>query len=59
MKLKDLSLAQMAATETNSTTPLGSMAYNLYKQMSNQGFADKDFAFVYDYIKSKKWNFDN
>lgn len=44
----------MASTDTNSSTPLGSLAYNLYKQMSNQGFANKDFAYVYEYIKSKK-----
>lgn len=50
---KDLSLAQMASTDTNSPTPLGSMAYNFYKQMSNQGLANKDFAYVYEYLKSK------
>lgn len=50
---KDLSLAQNAAVETNSATPLGSMAYNYYKQLSNQGFAGKDFAYVYEYLKSK------
>lgn len=51
---KDLSLAQMASTDTNSPTPLGSMAYNMYKQISNQGFGGKDFAYVYEFIKSKK-----
>ena len=50
---QDLSLAQMASTDTNSPTPLGSMAYNFYKQLSNQGLANKDFAYVYEYIKSK------
>lgn len=50
---QDLSLAQMASTDTNSPTPLGSMAYNFYKQMSNQGLANKDFAYVYEYLKSK------
>lgn len=47
---KDLSLAQMAATDTNSTTALGSLAFNLYKQMANQGLGEKDFAYVYEYI---------
>lgn len=32
----------------------GSLAYNFYKQMSNQGFSKKDFAFVYEYLRSKQ-----
>jgi 3-hydroxyisobutyrate dehydrogenase len=51
---KDLSLAQNAAVESNSPTPLGSSAYNFYKQMSNQGNFKKDFAYVYEYLKSKQ-----
>jgi 3-hydroxyisobutyrate dehydrogenase-like beta-hydroxyacid dehydrogenase len=54
LKLKDLSLAQMAAIDTQSPTAMGSMAYNIYKQMSSQGFSNKDFAFVYEYLRSKK-----
>lgn len=54
MSKKDLSLAQIASTDTNSTTTLGSLAYNLYKQMTNQGFGEKDFAYVYEYIRSNK-----
>jgi 3-hydroxyisobutyrate dehydrogenase len=51
---KDLSLAQNSSVETQSPTPLGSLAYNFYKQMSNQGFSNKDFAYVYEYLKSKQ-----
>lgn len=51
---KDLSLAQNASVEAHAATPLGSMAYNFYKQMSNQGFDKKDFAFVYEYLRSKQ-----
>jgi 3-hydroxyisobutyrate dehydrogenase len=49
---KDLSLAMNAAIESQSSTPLGSMAYNFYKQMSNQGYSKKDMGFVYEYLKN-------
>ena len=52
--LKDLSLAQSSSVESNSPTPLGSLAYNFYKQMSNQGFSKKDFAYVYEFMRSKQ-----
>ena len=51
---KDLSLAQNSSVESNTPTPLGSLAYNFYKQMSNQGFSKKDFAYVYEYLRSKQ-----
>ena len=51
---KDLSLAQNAAIETNSPTPLGSLAYNLYRTMSNQGYSKKDFAVIYKYLEQMK-----
>jgi len=51
---KDLSLAQSASIQTNSPILMGSLAYNLYKQMSNQDLAKKDFGFIYEYLKSKE-----
>ena len=51
---KDLSLAQNAAIETNSPTPLGSLAYNLYRTMSNHGYSKKDFAVIYKYLEQMK-----
>ena len=51
---KDLSLAQNAAIETQSPTPLGSLAYNIYRTMSNQGFSKKDFAVIYKYLEQLK-----
>ncbi|CAF0811339.1 unnamed protein product [Brachionus calyciflorus] len=51
---KDLSLAQNASVETHSSTPLGSMAYNFYKHISNQGYSKKDFGYVYEYLRTKK-----
>ncbi len=49
---KDLGLAQKAASDTKSTTNLGSMAYNMYKHLTNKNFGMKDFGFVYKYIKN-------
>ena len=51
---KDLSLAQNASVESQSPTILGSTAFNLYKQMSNQGFSKKDMAYIYEYLQSKQ-----
>jgi len=51
---KDLGLAQKAASDTKSATNLGSMAYNMYKHLTNKNFGMKDFGFVYNYIKNEK-----
>jgi len=51
---KDLSLAQNAAIDTHSPTPLGSTAYNIYKMVSNQGYSKKDFAVVYKFLEELK-----
>jgi 3-hydroxyisobutyrate dehydrogenase len=48
--VKDLSLAQDAATRTATPTPLGSVAHKLYSTMTNTEFADKDFSSVYQYL---------
>jgi 3-hydroxyisobutyrate dehydrogenase-like beta-hydroxyacid dehydrogenase len=47
---KDLGLANDAATRTATPTPLGSLAYQLYSNMVNSGFADKDFSSVYQFF---------
>lgn len=47
---KDLGLANDAATRTATPTPLGSLAYELYATMVNNGFADKDFSSVYQFF---------
>lgn len=52
--VKDLGLAQDAATRTRSATPLGSLAHQIYRIMNNNGFADKDFSSAYLFIKEKK-----
>lgn len=51
---KDLSLAQNASIDTKSPTPLGSLAYNIYKMLSNHGYANKDFGVVFKYIEEMK-----
>lgn len=44
---KDLGLAQGAATSTQSPTPLGSLAHQIYRLMCNKGLAEKDFSSVF------------
>lgn len=51
---KDLGLAQKSATDTKSVTNMGSMAYNMYKHLTNKSFGLKDFGYVFKYIKNEK-----
>jgi 3-hydroxyisobutyrate dehydrogenase len=51
---KDLSLAQNASIETQTPTPMGGMAYNLYKLLCINGYSKKDFAVVYKYFEQQK-----
>lgn len=53
LMLKDLTLAQDMATRTTTPTPLGSLAQEVYSNMINRGFADKDFSSVYQFIKEQ------
>ncbi|KFM57112.1 3-hydroxyisobutyrate dehydrogenase, mitochondrial, partial [Stegodyphus mimosarum] len=48
---KDLGLAQLAATKTNSPIPLGSSAHQIYRMMVNSGFPTKDFSSVFLYLQ--------
>lgn len=48
---KDLGLAQNAATETKSPTPLGSVAHQIYRLMTNGEYADKDFSSAFKFIQ--------
>ncbi|XP_041371706.1 3-hydroxyisobutyrate dehydrogenase, mitochondrial-like isoform X2 [Gigantopelta aegis] len=50
---KDLKLAQNAAIATQSSTPMGSLAHQIYRMMTNQGFGEKDFSSAYQFIKAK------
>ena len=44
---KDLSLAQMAAKDANSQTPMGDLAYQIYNDMTNGGLGKKDFSVIF------------
>jgi len=50
---KDLSLAQSAASQVQAPTPLGSLAYQLYRMMCQSGFANKDFSSAYQFLKKQ------
>ncbi|CAJ0599697.1 unnamed protein product [Cylicocyclus nassatus] len=51
---KDLSLAQNAATTTQSPTPLGSLAHQIYRLLAQDPkYSAKDFGIVYQFIKSQ------
>lgn len=49
---KDLGLAQKSSIDTKSTTLMGSAAYNVYKQLTNENHGLKDFGFVYEKLKN-------
>ncbi|MCK8102964.1 3-hydroxyisobutyrate dehydrogenase [Pseudoalteromonas sp. 2CM36K] len=44
---KDLGLAMEAAQQSNSLTPMGSMAKNLYTMMQHQGAGSDDFSAIF------------
>ncbi|XP_071514761.1 3-hydroxyisobutyrate dehydrogenase, mitochondrial [Panulirus ornatus] len=50
---KDLGLAQDAASKTLTPTPLGSLAYQVYRLMTNSGLAEKDFSSVFLFLQEK------
>ncbi|XP_069687591.1 3-hydroxyisobutyrate dehydrogenase, mitochondrial isoform X2 [Periplaneta americana] len=53
---KDLGLAQEAATRTSTPTPLGSLAYQMYSSMINNGYAEKDFSSVFQFFQEQERN---
>lgn len=50
---KDLSLAQSAATKTETVIPLGSLAHQIYRMLCTHGLSQKDFSVVYQFLKAK------
>ncbi|KAF7773779.1 3-hydroxyisobutyrate dehydrogenase [Pseudoalteromonas citrea] len=50
---KDLGLAQQAAQQTNSATPMGALAKNLYNLMQNQGKGSEDFSAIFKLFSEK------
>ena len=57
---KDLGLVQSAATATGSPNPLGSLAHQIYRVLTNSGYAEKDFSSVYKFLSEQqaKWGGD-
>jgi len=53
MMLKDLRLAQEAATTGSANTPLGAEATALYSALCEKGFADKDFSYIYQWLSQE------
>lgn len=54
---KDLVLAQSIAVASQSPTPMGALASQVYSMMKNNQAGDKDFSFVYQFLKQKWFNF--
>ena len=46
LMLKDLNLAEELATQSESNTPLGKLAKEIYEALNNQGFENLDFSSV-------------
>ena len=46
LMLKDLNLAKELATQSESNTPLGKLAKEIYEELNNQGFENLDFSSV-------------
>ena len=51
---KDLGLAQNAATVTKSPIPLGGLAHQIYRIMTNSGYAGKDFSSAYKFLQDQE-----
>ena len=46
LMLKDLNLAKELANQSNSNTPMGKLARDLYEELNNQGFEGLDFSSI-------------
>lgn len=58
---QDLGLAQTAATAMKSPTPMGSLAHQIYRTMTNHGFGGKDFSSAFLFLQEQgdnKWTRD-
>jgi len=54
LMLKDLSLAQQAATSVGAATPLGAHAQRLYQAVNNAGQGGRDFSVVFRWLSGLK-----
>ncbi|XP_053401884.1 3-hydroxyisobutyrate dehydrogenase, mitochondrial-like [Mercenaria mercenaria] len=51
---QDLGLAQNAATAMKSPTPMGSLAHQMYRTMTNHGYGGKDFSSAFMFLQDQK-----
>eukprot|EP00484_Ammonia_sp_Unknown_P025470 CAMPEP_0197026850 /NCGR_PEP_ID=MMETSP1384-20130603/6857_1 /TAXON_ID=29189 /ORGANISM="Ammonia sp." /LENGTH=353 /DNA_ID=CAMNT_0042455595 /DNA_START=37 /DNA_END=1098 /DNA_ORIENTATION=- len=51
---KDLGLALDAAKSCNANTPLAASVSQLYDMLAQRGFGNKDFGFIYQFIKGSE-----
>lgn len=56
LMVKDAGLAQAAADQTATPTPLGAHAANLYGQMQREGMGEMDFSAVIQYLAKRTRN---
>ena len=54
LMLKDLRLALEAAREANCKIELGNKSEQIYDKIVRDGYAKKDFSFIYDLIVKRK-----
>ncbi|XP_074596714.1 3-hydroxyisobutyrate dehydrogenase, mitochondrial-like [Brevipalpus obovatus] len=50
---KDLGISQSCANKTAAITPMGSLAFTIYKTMVNNGYGEKDFSAAYQFLLKK------
>jgi len=53
LMLKDLNLAKELANQSNSNTPMGKLARDLYEELNNQGFEGLDFSSIQQNYQDK------
>ena len=53
LMLKDLNLAEELANQSNSNTPMGKLARDLYEELNNQGFEGLDFSSIQQNYQDK------
>ena len=51
---KDLGLAQDLATRLKCPIPLGAATHQFYRLVNGAGDGEKDFTYVYQYLKGKE-----
>lgn len=56
MMLKDLHLAQTAASLSHAYTPLGALTTGLYEEYVKSGYGEKDFSAIIQMISDRKQN---